>query len=502
MSQNNEDSSRVTKGKIVVDQFCTKGELPEMKDIMDIGLDQDDLDRVYICDRNDNYTMFHFKANYNERKVSANGRDCIEASWGDQTVELEELQEEMRSRVSKVRGVVINQVTKEIVCRSFGETNMVFKNPSELEHYKDDGYIFKQFVEGATIRLFWDKDAERWLHSSHKKIDCTNSKVPGVEIGFKDMFEEASPNFNYDQLDKNKIYIIQVVHKLNQIMNQEVVETPTSYHLASIIRDGNLELIDEPQNNESKIDGFKYLDILDIKKAVALLQVRKCVIARKGYDIVQVVPKKLAKLVEIRKYTDAPYVPVELMYLRLKANDRPLLIQAVPPHQKQKASVKHMEKYIGTKSEELALFCANTFINGLQGRHYMMKKTLSWLVNQVRFKEKNIHHQLIKIEYLAIINDMVADNGETLYRCFKDMEAAKKSFKKNGFKNNRSTPNRHIKKNGITKNGSNKIISYRNAVTGDKNTKRSPKNRATDDKKNNVETKQPNAVLNFLSAFE
>jgi len=434
MKVNNNENSR-----IVVDSFNKRGEIAKPEDVKPLGLEFDDADRVYICDRNGRYAMFHYRDDYDKTPVQNNiqppsSEDGKKCSWGDRMSVMKEAEEAMKRRVSAVRGWIINTETGKLCCRSFTESPIVFVSPSELKQYSDDEYTFKPFVEGATLRLFWNEEKETWFHSTHRKIDCSRSRIPGVELGFLEMFNQACPDFDYSQLDKSKIYIIQIMHRDNQIMNQEIVETPTAYHIASIINCGedDMMLIDGCEDN--RLNGLSYLENIELDEAIGLLQIRKCVIVRKDYEIIQIAPKTIQKLMKIRGYDETPYIPVELMYLRLSPEERPLLIQAVPPHQKKWASKVRMEKYIENGIHQLSNFCAGVLLDKIRGRKIFLSKTLNWLVNKAQFETKPRNHAFVKTSYELIIRELSEKNGINLYRCFKDLESFKKNQKKKGLK--------------------------------------------------------------------
>lgn len=438
--------------KASFNRYCTKGEIAQMKDIKNLGLEEDDLDRIYVCNRNGNYTMFHYKPDYNERSVIDNTDDHqttnTQTSWGDQDSASHQKQEMMKNRISEVRGWIYDETKREICCKSFGETVIAFIEQDGLYKYHEEGYTFKQYVEGTTIRLFWDNYNNEWIHSSHRKINCDKSKVPGMIQNFKQMFDESCPNLDYSLLNKEKIYIIQVVHKENQIMNQEVVEGAKSYHLATVDR-STLQIVDEPISEKDKIPQFNYLEALSLEQAKTYIAQRTWIMAKKNFKIVQLVSRKQENLFQIRQYTESPYQPIELLYLRLSVKDRPLLVDAVPPHQKKKASVIYMEKYISRKSEELAKFCADALLNKIRGYNYIMGKTLVWLLKQIVIQNKNIGFETIKILYQSFIFDLYKDNGETFYRAIKDMDTAKKTFQKTGFRKRSTSPNKTINNHPI-----------------------------------------------------
>ena len=426
MSSNNTNNVQFSKmGRTVVDSYSRRGEMAQISDVVALGLEPEDSDKIYVCDRFEHLSMFHYRqgqAYYNKTNVST--KNIIETN-------AKESQKDP-NKISNIRGLVVDTETNEICCRSFSETELNIVNPLEIEKYSNEGYTFKPFVEGATLRLFWDKITEHWFFSTHKKIDCSRSKIPGVELGFMDMFNQACPDFDLNELNKDYVYIIQVMHRDNQIMNQEVVDTPICYHLATLKGRGKMEDLNII-HNDVKLKGLSYLPDLTLDEAIGELQMRKCIIASKEFDIIQLAPQSIQKLIEIRHYSEVPYLPVELMYLRLDVSDRKYLIDALPPHQKELASPFRMDRWINSNIDELSKFCANILQNKIRGNFVSISKTLKWLVDKVVLKNKNSHYEFIKMSYEIIIREMSLKNGETFHRCIKDMKSTKKIISKYGF---------------------------------------------------------------------
>ena len=132
--------------------------------------------------------------------------------------------------------------------------------------------------------------------------------------------------------------------------------------------------------------------------------------------------QSLAKLMEIRGHDKAPYIPAPLMYLRLSEEDRPLLIHAVPYHVKPLVTAEVMTAYIQDHSRKLAHFCACALQAKLFTSGLPLTKTLKWLVNDIHLKNKHTKFDKIYNLYMEKIVKLVAVNGTTAYRCFRDVE--------------------------------------------------------------------------------
>src|SRR5579885_3075587 len=425
-----------------------KGEPATADDIKILGLEPSDINRIYRCDKHGDLIMFHYVEGYDqvsftdfnetESKYKTDDLKVMKQSWGEIADEEAKRFEKMKSRISKVRGWIINTKTNKIICKSFTETSIVHIAPDDIEKYINDGFILKPFIEGTNIRVFRYGDV--WLHSTNKKINCINSRIPVCEANIYQMFKEALGDFNYDQLNPHFIYIFHLMHMHNQIMNQEIVDTPKVYHVASIfsqttpypMKIAEFEVdkvnhrstspdISEYSSNE-KLKGVCYLENLDIDEAQGLLQMRQCVLARRGYEIIQLASPIMERFMKIRGYSNTPFNPIELLYLRLPVQDRPFLVDVMPPHQKQMASPSRMEEYVKVNSERLANFCAEVLITFLSGNKPRVTKCLYWLIKQIRLENIHVSKEFIKDEFRKLIDNLARNSGESLYRCFKDLE--------------------------------------------------------------------------------
>lgn len=447
--------------KVIGAGYTKRGEMATEEDAIILGLAASDADKIFICDRDKNLAMFHFRdaesvpqrvspvmeeARELNRKLSSSissaSEDCLpgglfasspsppprSASQLDLPISEEGIEIEQSrgpqadSLVSHIRGWIVNIDTHKLVCRSFSEGSVVFVNPEQFATAACwDQWEFKPYREGTTIRIFWDQ--EQWRLSTHRKIDASTSRIPGVEIEVSKLFADSCPGFNYDLLSKDVIYVLQIVHRDNQIMNPEPVEQPYVCHLASISAANTLEPMQLISlDTTPQIPCFTYLNKFTKQEAFDVLANGRCIIARRGYEIIQVAPQSLAKLMEIRGHDKAPYIPAPLMYLRLSEEDRPLLIHAVPYHVKPLVTAEVMTAYIQDHSRKLAHFCACALQAKLFTSGLPLTKTLKWLVNDIHLKNKHTKFDKIYNLYMEKIVKLVAVNGTTAYRCFRDVE--------------------------------------------------------------------------------
>ena len=472
--------------------YVKRGEMATEEDAIILGLAPSDADKIFICDRDGNLAMFHFKdaeegalracssgsalgcsaaTQPHDGSVFASTRpispaissaseDCLpgglfastpsppprSSSQVDLTASIEgnltpnegeilaagpniqqprgrQADEEIRNpSINLVRGWIVNIETGQLVCKSFSEGSVVYVDPANfLTQHCWDQWEFKPYREGTTIRIFWDQG--EWKFLTHRKIDASTSRISGVEVEISTIFAEACPDFSYDLLSTDVIYVLQIVHRDNQIMNPHPIDKPYVCHLASISAASTpepMQLI--ALDTVPRIPCFTYLDRLGRTGAAELLANNECIIARRGYEIIQVAPQSLAKLMEIRGCSTAPYIPPPLMYLRLSEEDRPLLFYAVPHHIKPLVTTEVMAAYIHEHSHRLAHFCAcalqaKIFTTGLP-----LTKTLKWFVNDMHLDNKHAPFEQIYELFMAKIVKLVATNGTTAYRCFRDVE--------------------------------------------------------------------------------
>ena len=486
-SPNKSPVPNINQKRIIENGYVKKGESATTEDAIALGLKPEDSNRIYICDRFGDFVMFHFKDDYDkispagssvssdfsrgilksstdgpehnksEDEMSGNERSGLSMSMANISVEStcvtpdflssDEDISSIKARVSTVRGWILRKSTNTLVAKSFSESAMFFTTPEEFEQIEWEGYIFKPHVEGITIRVFWDASTNEWKHSSHKKINCLKSRVPGVEIEFQDLFQQAAPNFDYARLNKNLVYVFHIMHKDNQHMNPEPVDTPILYHLMTIAGYGTIcpmrllepnsivisdseEDSNHPKMSELdklaiinlKLEGVQYLDQIPVSDVPMLLRQGKRVMAQCEYEVTQIVPESLRKLIEIRGYEKTKHIPVELMYMRLSKADRPLLVSAVPHHMRADASAERMEHYITYNAERLSHVCAYVLYMKLRGVTITVSKTLLWLVKQVILVVRDLPYEGIRYEFVCVIKTFTESKGDTIYRCFKNME--------------------------------------------------------------------------------
>lgn len=392
---------------ILAGGYSKRGECATIDDAKYLGLEPEDAEQIYVCDRDRHFAMFYFRDNFLQNQLA----------------DLDQ-----KARVLSVRGWILNIITNQVVCKSFSEGSVVFNTSEGIRKINWKGYEFTPYIEGTTIRAFWE--GSEWQYSVHRKIDCRGSRIPGVELEIFKMFHESWPDFDEKLLNKDRVYVFQVVHRDNQIMNPDPIDAPRVYHLAtlsafnqeqplSILHCGNGFV-----HQENRLSGAYYLPVLSLDNVCDnYIDQGRSVVARCGFEITQLTGPQTRKLMEIRGVDKAPYVPLDLMYLRLSVADRPVLTKAVPHHHKDLVLESVMEPKIELSMKKLADFCARILQRKLNGEKFTTTKTLDWLFRQVVLEVLNLTTEKIASLYELVIRQMKDQNGETLYRCFRDMES-------------------------------------------------------------------------------
>ena len=125
--------------------------------------------------------------------------------------------------VCEARGIIIDVVRQEIVCRGFDK----FFNFSEPYAVAIDWSSAKvqEKVDGSIIKLYWYEG--EWRFSTNAVINARNSHVSEVNAnlgGAYHNFDElirAAENFSdipFDKLDKNATYIFELVSPYNHVV--------------------------------------------------------------------------------------------------------------------------------------------------------------------------------------------------------------------------------------------------------------------------------------------
>jgi len=109
------------------------------------------------------------------------------------------------------RGLVIDYENNKIVFCPPVKSREI-KNFNDINKTTFDS--ISELVDGTMINLFHFNGA--WLMSTRSNIGCKNQWQS--DISFKDMFDDCSPNFDFDLLDTDSTYSFVMRHTKNRIV--------------------------------------------------------------------------------------------------------------------------------------------------------------------------------------------------------------------------------------------------------------------------------------------
>ena len=153
-------------------------------------------------------------------------------SYFNKSVELLKNSKMDDEMVQECRGIILEKETNKVVCHSFP------KSCDDLKKFEDnwDNVEIEESIDGTQIRLF--NYNGRWNFATTRCINALKAKFYGVK-SFYEMFNEASLNLNYDNLDKKCCYSFVLCYPQNRIV--VAYEKPIIYHTHT----RNLETMDE-----------------------------------------------------------------------------------------------------------------------------------------------------------------------------------------------------------------------------------------------------------------
>jgi len=113
--------------------------------------------------------------------------------------------------LNNCRGLVVDYVDHKIVF-------MPPVKACEVKQLDDlkmlDAKVCTELKDGTMVNLFYYNNG--WLMSTRSNIGCTNKW--SSDINFKIMFDECSPNFDIESLDKENTYSFVMRHTKNRIL--------------------------------------------------------------------------------------------------------------------------------------------------------------------------------------------------------------------------------------------------------------------------------------------
>lgn len=120
--------------------------------------------------------------------------------------------------VQEARGIIIDLSCLEVVCwpfRKFG---------NHTEGYVDDidwsSARVQEKVDGSIVKLWFDKNQNKWQFSTNKTIFAENAPIDGTLLRYQDVIVDAlkTTKINYDILDKNNTYIFELISPKTRVV--------------------------------------------------------------------------------------------------------------------------------------------------------------------------------------------------------------------------------------------------------------------------------------------
>ena len=148
-----------TKKKAVTDDhrdLVTGGYVKKKADISDqearcLGISEIDKNKVYVCDRDQEYSLYHFYDPFGNNPSIAN-----------------------------IRGWIVNNKNNMLVCPSWSENYHMFIESQNFLDFDWDEFTFTPYLEGTTLSVFWDDD--NCHYAVNRKLDSRKSRIPVVEL--------------------------------------------------------------------------------------------------------------------------------------------------------------------------------------------------------------------------------------------------------------------------------------------------------------------------------
>ena len=105
------------------------------------------------------------------------------------------------------RGCIINSDTNKVIC-----VPPIKSRDIDYEYLKKNEYKIENLIDGTMINIFYHNTV--WKMSSRSEIGCNNKWKS--KKSFKELFNECSPTFNYNELDTNCCYSFILLHVSNR----------------------------------------------------------------------------------------------------------------------------------------------------------------------------------------------------------------------------------------------------------------------------------------------
>jgi hypothetical protein len=147
--------------------------------------------------------------------------------------------------INHLKGLIFNHKTETVLSMTYPVPIEVKDLPlsaqEELfEKVNSSKYTVERAVDGCLLRLAYFPDQEKWVLSTNGKEDAYKAYwMNGVSFG--KMFDSVvGPDFNYDGLNKDYVYLFVMAHQLNVIVVNH--ENSKLYHVTTYDRTSGQEV--------------------------------------------------------------------------------------------------------------------------------------------------------------------------------------------------------------------------------------------------------------------
>ena len=201
--------------------------------------------KVEVFDENENYKLYHYSNCYND---SSND-------------------------IKNNRGIIMKNDTNKMYVKTFSFTPEYYFKQSDIkniiQNYIDKKYTFFPSYEGSLLRLWYDNINNKWILSTHKKLNAFESRW-GSKMTFGDIFlnilfnnettestitrkQEMLEEYSNQNLNKNHIYTFLIT---TSMMNRIVCRNKQNdlYYLGYFDRENDFKYMISSENNNINLE--------------------------------------------------------------------------------------------------------------------------------------------------------------------------------------------------------------------------------------------------------
>lgn len=137
--------------------------------------------------------------------------------------------------INPLRGLIFNHRTGQIYSLTFPVPIEVKDLPMDqqkslLTKIAKNPYTVQEAIDGTLLRLTYIEEVHSWILSTNSKEDARQAYWMNGQ-SFYQQFWSVKPNFDFDHLDRNNVYLFILCHPLNVIVINH--REPQLYHVAT-----------------------------------------------------------------------------------------------------------------------------------------------------------------------------------------------------------------------------------------------------------------------------